>query len=177
VCPEQARPLGVFSTRRAHGAPRKEVNAVRTYEALYIVRPDIKDDEVQTVAKNIEALVTDQGGTIVRSELWGKRKLAYEVKHFTEGFYVLTRFTSEASFVARLESYFRLAESVIRFLVVYFDEKTLQLEEEQKAQVEAEIRASAARHALPRTDDDDDDDDDDGPRRRSFGRDDSDEDE
>jgi small subunit ribosomal protein S6 len=65
------------------------VKALRTYEALYIIRPDRPDDEVQTVAKQVESLVTNNGGAIVRSEIWGKRRLAYEVNHFTEGSYVL----------------------------------------------------------------------------------------
>ncbi|MCC6698893.1 MAG: 30S ribosomal protein S6, partial [Candidatus Hydrogenedentes bacterium] len=136
-----------------------------TYEALYIVRPDLKDDEIQTVAKEVENLVTANGGTIVRSETWGKRKLAYEVKKYTEGVYILLRFESTAEFAARLETHFRLSENIIRDLIVYFDPQTLRLEEEQKQRVEAEIRASAARERN-REDDDDEDDD----RRPSRGR-------
>ena len=138
---------------------------MRTYEALYIVRPDLKDDEIQTVAKEVETLITTNGGTIVRSETWGKRKLAYEVKKYTEGVYILVRFESTADFAARLETHFRLSENIIRDLIVYFDPQTLRLEEEQKQRVEAEIRASAARERN-REDDDDDDDD----RRPSRGR-------
>ncbi|MBN2308813.1 MAG: 30S ribosomal protein S6 [Candidatus Hydrogenedentes bacterium] len=118
---------------------------MRTYEALYIVSPETGDDEIQTVVKQTESLVTDNGGAIVRSEVWGKRKLAYQVKRFTEGVYVLLRFQADPTFIPRLEQYFRLSETVIRDLVVYFDEKTLRLEEEQKKQRENEIRASASR--------------------------------
>jgi small subunit ribosomal protein S6 len=118
---------------------------LRTYEALYIVKPDLTDDEIQTVAKEVDKLVTDNGGAIVRSEIWGKRKLAYKVKHCTEGCYVLLRFQAEADFVARLEGYFRLSDHIIRFLVVYFDERTLRLEEEQIRRNEADIRSGANR--------------------------------
>ena len=118
---------------------------MRTYEALYIVKPDLSDDEIQTVAKGTERLVTDNGGAIVRSETWGKRKLAYDVKKFAEGVYILLRFQVEAAFITRLETYFRLSEAVIRSLVVYFDEKTLRLEEEQMKRAESEIRAGASR--------------------------------
>lgn len=138
---------------------------MRTYEALYIVRPDRSDDEVQTIAKQVEDMVTAAGGAIVRSEIWGKRRLAYEVAHFTEGHYVLLRFESEPAFIARLESYFRLEEPIIRSLVVYFDEKTLRLEEEQKKRTEELIRASASRRSQ------EDDEEDDEPPRGRRGRD------
>lgn len=127
---------------------------MRTYEALYIVRPDLSDDEIQTVAKRVESLVTDNGGSIVRSEIWGKRKLAYEVKHFTEGAYVLLRFEANPEFVAKLEEFFRVSEDVIRDLVVLFDEQTLKLEAEQMRRKEADIRSSR----------DKSDDDEDSPR-------------
>ena len=116
---------------------------MKTYEALYIVRPAVKDDEIQTVAKEVESFVTEAGGAIVRSEVWGKRKLAYAVKDFTEGSYVLLRFEAESSVIERLENYFRLSESVIRNLIVYFDERTLRLEAEQQKRNEEEKQASA----------------------------------
>lgn len=145
---------------------------MRTYEALYIVKPDLKDDEIQTVAKDVENLVTSSGGAIVRSETWGKRKLAYEVNKYTEGVYVLLRFQSSAAFAAKLANHFRLTESIIRDLIVYFDEKALRLEEEQKQRTEAELRANAARSA----DRDDDDDEDDRRPQRGRRRDDDDDD-
>ena len=137
---------------------------MRTYEALYIVRPDVRDDDVQTIAKDVETLVTQNGGAIVRSETWGKRKLAYEVQKCSEGYYILLRFESAPPFVARLENHFRLTDAIIRYLVVLFDEKTLRLEAAQKQRKEAEIRASAL--APPPTEDDDDDD---APRGRRRG--------
>ena len=95
---------------------------MRTYEALYIVKPDMKDDEIQTIATDVETLVTSSGGAIVRSETWGKRKMAYEVNKYSEGVYVLLRFQSPATFVGKLANHFRLTESIIRDLIVYFDD-------------------------------------------------------
>ena len=139
---------------------------MRTYEALFIVRPDKSDEEVQTVATEVEKIVTDGGGAIVRSEIWGKRRLAYEVKGHNEGNYVLIRFQSDAETPKKLEQYFRLSESVIRNIVVYFDEHTLKMEAEQIRRNEAELARTGGR---PRDDDDDRpryrDDDDDRPRR------------
>ncbi len=136
---------------------------MRTYEALYIVKPDLKDDEIQTVAKDVETLVTSNGGAIVRSETWGKRKMAYDVDRYSEGVYVLLRFQSPATFAGKLANHFRLTESIIRDIIVLFTEQDLRLEEEQKQRTEAELRASAARTA--ERDDDDDDDDDRRPQR------------
>jgi small subunit ribosomal protein S6 len=144
---------------------------LRTYEALYIVKPDMEDDEIQTIAKQVESLITDNGGTIVRSEIWGKRKLAYEVNHYTEGVYVLLRFQAEADFIARLENFFRLSEAVIRDLVVHFDEKTLRLEEEQQKRNESQVQGGpGSRSRGGRSRRDDDDDDDDRPERRPRAR-------
>ncbi len=105
--------------------------SLRTYEALFIVSPEVDDDNIQAIARETESLIVKGGGAIVRSEVWGRRKLAYKVKKFTEGIYILIRFQSPPNFVARLENYFRLNEQIIRYLIVYFDEKTLRLEAEQ----------------------------------------------
>ena len=129
---------------------------MRTYEALFIVQPNATDDEVQTIAKGVETLITEDGGAIVRSEIWGKRRLAFEVKGHSEGNYVLIRFESDPGFNLKLEGYFRLSETIIRSLVVLFDEKTLRLEAEQ------ERRTAAALAAQSNSSDDDDDD---RPRR------------
>lgn len=154
---------------------------LRTYEALYIVTPELEDDDIRAVSQEVEALVTQNGGEIVRSEIWGKRKLAYMVKKHAEGAYILLRFTANADFITRLEGYFRLSEQVIRYVVVCFDERTLRLEAEQQRQREEELRAGSAAHGRGRRGDDDDEDDDDEPlpvgaRRPSRFRDDDDDD-
>lgn len=106
--------------------------SLRTYEALFIVSPEVDDDSIQAIARETENLVIKSGGAIVRSEVWGRRRLAYKVKKFSEGIYILIRFQSSPNFIARLENYFRLSEQIIRYIVVYFDEKTLRLEAEQE---------------------------------------------
>lgn len=131
---------------------------MRTYEALFILHPELAEDATQTIATEVETLITDNGGAIVRSEIWGKRRLAYELNGHSEGIYVLIRFESGPAFQAKLEQSFRLNESVIRSMVVYFDDKTLRQEIEQAKRNEAILAAQSASR-------DDDDDDYDGPRR------------
>lgn len=140
---------------------------MRTYEALYIVSPELADDVIQTVAQEVDSLVQKHGGDIVRSEIWGRRKLAYVVKKQTEGCYVLLRFTATPECIARLTAHFRLSESIIRFLITHFDEHTLRLEDEQAKRKEEELRAGAAKG---RDDSDDEDDEDDDYMPSSRGR-------
>ena len=131
---------------------------MRTYEALFIVQPEAADELVQTITSGAEKLITDDGGVIVRSEIWGKRRMAYEVNKFNEGIYILIRYESDPTIVKKMEDTFRLNEDVIRFLTTLFDEKTLRLETEQAR------RNAAALESRGQSDRDDDDDE--RPRAR-----------
>ena len=137
---------------------------MRTYEALFIISPEVADDAIQTIVQEVEDLVRKHEGTIVRSEIWGKRKLAYVVKKHTEGVYVLLRYTADPDSTARLTTHFRLSEPIIRFLITQFDEHTLRLEAEQQRRKEEDLRANAAKGRDQEDDDDDDADDDYRPR-------------
>lgn len=139
---------------------------MRTYESLYILRPDLQEEEAEALAKDVESQITGDGGTIVRSEIWGKRRLAYEVQKCSEGYYILVRFTATPVFVARLENYFRLTDAVIRYLVLNFDERTLRLEAQQKKRKEAELQNAAV--VKPRGADEDEDEE--GGARPGRGR-------
>lgn len=138
---------------------------MRTYEALYIVQPNATDDEVQTIDAGVQRLITENGGSVVRSEIWGKRRLAYEVKRFQEGIYILVRFQCAPDAINKLKQYFKLTDDIIRELVVHFDEQTLKLEAEQTRRNEALAAARAA--AESRGDSSSDDDEDERPARRS----------
>ena len=124
---------------------------MRTYEALFILHPETAEEAAQTIATEVETLITDNGGAIVRSEIWGKRRLAYEVEGHSEGIYVLIRFESDPAFQLKLEQSFRLNETILRFIVVLFDVKTLRLEIEQAKRNEAILAAQSS----SRDDDDD----------------------
>jgi small subunit ribosomal protein S6 len=138
---------------------------LRTYEALYIATPEMEDGGIQTLSQEVQNLVTSNGGTIVRSEIWGRRKLAYLVKKYSEGNYILLRFQANPDFVHKLEQWFKLNDAVIRYLVVHFDEHMLRVEEEQARRKEEDLRRSAAGR-------DDDDDEDIVPSRAANHRDD-----
>ncbi len=96
---------------------------MRDYEVLYIVRPDLEDDKVQDVVKRVNSLISRSGGSSEQTSLWGKRKLAYEVKHQKEGSYVLQDFKIDPGRVPELESALKITEEVLRHLIVRKPEK------------------------------------------------------
>lgn len=139
---------------------------MRTYEALYIISPELDDSAIQTVVADVEKFITSSNGTIVRSDVWGKRKLAYTIRKHTEGVYVVLRFLASPDSIKRLEQQLKLTEAVIRYMVLYLDDKTLKLEQEQARRYEEELRLSTERRNRREDDDDDDDDEDDSDSRR-----------
>jgi small subunit ribosomal protein S6 len=98
---------------------------LRDYEVLYIVRADLDDDKVQDAVKRVNTLIERSGGTVERTNLWGKRKLAYEVRHQKEGSYVLQDFQLDPGRVPELEAGLKITEEVLRHLVVRKPEKVV----------------------------------------------------
>ncbi|HSP09152.1 MAG TPA: 30S ribosomal protein S6 [Candidatus Dormibacteraeota bacterium] len=98
---------------------------MREYEVLYILRADLEDDKVQDAVKRVNTVIERSGGTIDRTNLWGKRKLAYEVKHQKEGSYVLQDFQIAPERVPELESALKITEEVLRHLIVRKPEKVV----------------------------------------------------
>jgi small subunit ribosomal protein S6 len=96
---------------------------LRDYEVLYIVRADLDDDKVQDIIKRVNTIIERAGGSVERTNVWGKRKLAYEVKHQKEGSYVLQDFQIGPDRVPELEAALKITEEVLRHLVVRKPEK------------------------------------------------------
>src|ERR1700686_2893743 len=91
---------------------------LRDYEVLYIVRADLEDDKVQDIVKRVNTLIEKAGGSVERTNVWGKRKLAYEVKHQKEGSYVLQDFQIGPDGLPQLEAALKITEEVLRHLIV-----------------------------------------------------------
>ncbi len=96
---------------------------MRDYEVLYIVRADLDDDKVQDVVKRVNTLIERSGGAAERTNIWGKRKLAYEVKHQKDGSYVLQDFRIDQGRIPELEAALKITEEVLRHLIVRKPEK------------------------------------------------------
>src|ERR1700744_4963011 len=108
----------------------------RTYEIMFIVRPDIMDEDCDKLIAGLEANITQGGGSIKSLEKLGRRKLAYTVKKFNDGNYVLLTILADGSLVGEIEGRLRVSEPVIKFISVRMDE-----EEKRVAKIKA-IRAT-----------------------------------
>jgi small subunit ribosomal protein S6 len=108
----------------------------RFYEVMFIVRPDVADEEVDKLIAGYEQTVTNGGGAIRSTEKLGTRKLAYMVRRFNDGNYVLLTIDADGVVIAELERRLRVSEPVIKFITVRMDE-----EEKRLAKVRA-IRAT-----------------------------------
>jgi len=95
----------------------------RFYEVMFIVRPDTLDEDVDKLIAGFEATVTNGGGVVRSTEKLGRRKLAYLVRKFSEGNYVLLTIDADGPLVAELERRLRVSEPVIKFITVRMDEE------------------------------------------------------
>ncbi|HEV7678304.1 MAG TPA: 30S ribosomal protein S6 [Candidatus Dormibacteraeota bacterium] len=91
---------------------------VRDYELMYIVRPDVDDDGLRAAVDSVKSLIEGQGGEVHKTTMWGKRRLAYEVKHLRDGHYVIAELRLDGSKVAEIERALRIHDSVFRHLLV-----------------------------------------------------------
>jgi len=94
----------------------------RKYEAFYIVKPDITDADVQKIADRYKGVVEQHGGSVESAGKWDKRKLAYEVKGFKEGNYVLMHFEAAADMPAELSRLLGINDDVIRHRIYLREE-------------------------------------------------------
>jgi len=96
---------------------------VRPYEALYIVPPETSDEDITAITEKYKKAVEDQGGEVENINRWEKRRLAYPVKGHIEGIYVLMTFKGEPKVEAELGRVFRIADEILRHLIVRLDEE------------------------------------------------------
>lgn len=108
----------------------------RAYEVMFIVRPDLADEDVDKLLTTLQGHATNAGATIQNVEKMGKRRLAYDVKKFQDGQYVLFTLNADGKAIHELERRLRVAEQVIKFITVRTDEEQQRLEKIRK------IRAS-----------------------------------
>jgi small subunit ribosomal protein S6 len=105
---------------------------MRIYEELFIVKPDVPEEEVDQFVEVVRTQLTAAGATVDKIEKWGKRRLAYRVDKYREGTYVLLEFTAAADTVKELERRLRVADMVIKFLTVRVDETRKRLDKRKK---------------------------------------------
>jgi len=91
---------------------------MREYEVMLILPPDAEEAVVDGVVERITGILSERGGEVSKVDKWGRRRLAYEIAHNTEGFYVVVGFKAEPAAIPELDRVLSLADEVIRFKVV-----------------------------------------------------------
>ena len=88
------------------------------YEMVVVISPEVVDEQLESVINNISGFITGMGGTVPEVERWGKRNLAYPIKHFVEGSYVIAQFKLKPAFGKELEANLQISEEVLRHLLI-----------------------------------------------------------
>ena len=95
---------------------------MRRYETIFIASPTLTDEQADELVKMYEGIIAEQGGELLKTDKWGRKKLAYEVQKFSEGYYTLFEMNAGPKLIAELERRFRNNEVVIKFMSVRLDE-------------------------------------------------------
>src|SRR5688572_30858654 len=122
----------------------------RQYEVVFIVDPTADDDEVTRLTDGFKQIVTDQGGAITKAESMGRRKLAYEILHKTEGTFVLMEIEGSGGEIAELERRMRVNDRIIRYLTVRVDEDRRRAEKFKDRRTRKAAKRPASRGGAPR---------------------------
>jgi small subunit ribosomal protein S6 len=91
---------------------------LNNYELVIVLRPDLAEEKVEAVVETIRKFITGKGGTIGDMQKWGKKRMAYSIKHFGEGIYFLLKFQAKPSQNRELENNLKISEDVLRHLLV-----------------------------------------------------------
>lgn len=102
----------------AEKASTSEVKRLNDYELTLIIKPDASEEVVNGIVETIKQFVTSRGGNIVEVTPWGKKKLAYPIKHYLEGNYILFKMQAKPSVSKDLEATLQISENIVRFLMV-----------------------------------------------------------
>lgn len=94
---------------------------MRSYEVMTIHRPELAESDVQAKVKEVATFLTSRGADISGTDLWGKRRFAYEINHVTEGFYSVVSFESDTEAINDLDRVLTLADDVVRHKIVRAD--------------------------------------------------------
>jgi small subunit ribosomal protein S6 len=117
---------------------------MRRYDVIFIVQPDLNEEETKSVADRYLQIITAQKGTIIKTEDWGKRRLAYDINKQSKGTYVLVDFYGPGSMILELERNLKIDDNILKFITVKtkdpFNPESLE-EERKKEQLlhEAQI--------------------------------------
>lgn len=132
-----------------------------TYELTYIVNAVLSDEQIKGVVGRIAEFIKEHGATIVESDEWGTRRLAYPIRKKRNGYYVNLYFEADPGVIVRLERMLEIDDDILRYLTLKMDAPMLRFWEKQRAAGARRRELEAAAAAAPAGGDDDDDDEED----------------
>lgn len=91
---------------------------MKAYEILYVIRPNIEEEEKTALVERFDNLLTSNGAEIVESKEWGKRRLAYEINDFKDGFYHIIKVNDDGTATQEFERLAKISNDIIRHIVV-----------------------------------------------------------
>ena len=121
----------------------------RTYELIYVLKPDAPEQEVADLHTQVAEIVQRLGGTLDKTDTWGRRKLAYEIGHHKEGFYVLEVITGSGEMMKEIDRRLKVTEGLLRHLIVRVDESAIKAERARSRRTEESRRRRVARGLPP----------------------------
>ncbi|HEY3401063.1 MAG TPA: 30S ribosomal protein S6 [Geothrix sp.] len=128
---------------------------MRHYETIFIASPTLTDEQSDELVKQFEGIIAEQGGELLKTDKWGRKKLAYEVQKFSEGYYTLFEMNAGPNLIAELERRFRNNDAVIKYLSVRMDEAEKaagrakqRIEREAKRKAQAGIKERSAEEVM-----------------------------
>ncbi|MBI5815846.1 MAG: 30S ribosomal protein S6 [Nitrospinae bacterium] len=91
------------------------------YESIFIVRPDLSDEDIEKELAAVRSLIEGEGGSIISEDKWGKRRLGYPIRKHRYGYYDVLRYTVDSGAVTKVDRHFRLNENIVKSMTVLFD--------------------------------------------------------
>ncbi|MFZ5753355.1 MAG: 30S ribosomal protein S6 [Bacillota bacterium] len=95
---------------------------MRNYEIMYVLKPDLDEEKVAAVIEKFTKLISANGGEVISTDKWGKRRLAYEINDYREGIYILVNFKGEAGTAQELDRVMKITDEILRFMIIKKDE-------------------------------------------------------
>ena len=95
---------------------------MRNYETLFIIKADLEEEQTTAVIEKFKGIMEANGGEITKLDKWGKRKLAYEINHMRDGFYVCVKFKAGTETSQELDRVFKITDEIIRHVIIREDE-------------------------------------------------------
>lgn len=125
----------------------------QVYESAVLINASLEDDQIGNITNRIKETITSNGGEIVEIEDWGRKRLAYMVKKSKIGYYIIFQYNSSPDLVLKLERFFQLDESVLRYLTIKLGKNALEQFKQNKVQAAAllEEEKSATEPAVEET--------------------------